>query len=522
MSTSPATAAFEIPERSGEVLCLPPASEFLAAAESNRRALAAAAVRIGGVPLAEIRAGARAGVLADAAAYGAALGLPRPRGPEDPRLLIGTGHQPFLFHPGIWAKHLLAARLTAGAAVINMAVDCDAAEDIGADAPHLDGGLRIVRETLLRAEPDVPYEVIAAPARADWQTFLQRVDAHLRTLPRHGARDVFAEFAARTADLRAPEIGSFLTLARRRHEGDTAYAELPVSRLAALREYRLFVLQIVAEAGRFASAYNTRLEAYRERFNIRTSAQPFPNLSQAGTRTEVPFWIIRRGRRRPLFVEPRGGGYQLFAADDPVAAISGRDPEELAGLAVRPRALALTAFTRLCVVDLFIHGVGGGRYDRVTDEVIADFFGIAPPRYAVVSATLHLPLSEFDPGDERAALQRRHLDLVHNPERTLGEPTGEQRRWIEEKWQLIGRLDGGTLTRRERREVTRRIRLINEQLGLALAGERERIARRLQALAEISQASAAATYRGYPFCFFPRHAVDALVDIMLAGADDRR
>jgi hypothetical protein len=517
MASVPLAADFEIPQRSGEVLCLPAAAEFLETAEANRRALDAAPLRLAGVPLAEIRRSARRAALDAANAYASHLGLAAVAlgSPLDSHPLIGTGHQPFLFHPGIWAKHLLAARFADRALVLNMPVDCDAAEDIGADAPHLDGGLTIAHETLLRADPDVPYETLSAPGEDGWQAFLGRLDEHLQTLPRRGAHDVFAGFIERTRGLRARDVGSFLTAARRRHEGPTRYGELPVSHLAGTREFRLFVSHVIVEAERFAAIYNAHLDAYRDRQNIRTPAQPFPNLGADGARVELPFWIIHEGRRRTLFASRRGGASRLWAGDDELTAVGGREPEELAPLAIRPKALALTAFTRLCLVDLFIHGVGGGRYDRVTDGVIAAFFGVAPPAYAVVSATLHLPLSEFDPSEERAALQRRHLDLLHNPERALAEPTAEQRRWIDEKWSLIRRLEGRALTRRERREATQRIREINERLRAGLGAEQRRLEHRLAALAEIGSASAAATHRGYPFCFFPPRAVEELVDAML-------
>ncbi|HEU4797927.1 MAG TPA: hypothetical protein VFT63_03310, partial [bacterium] len=351
------------------------------------------------------------------------------------------------------------------------------------------------------------------------RAFLERLDAHLRTLPRRSVHDFFAGFMAKTDGLSAPDVGSFLTLARRRHEGESRYGELPISRLAATPEFRLFFLHILRQAERFADGYNIHLDAYRERFNVRTTAQPFPNLNRDGPRVELPFWVIQGGRRRPLYAEPTRGRFRLWAGGEGAGEVGGTDPEEIAGLALRPKALALTAFSRLCVVDFFVHGVGGGRYDRVTDAVIADFFGLTPPRYAVVTATLHLPLSEFDPAEERAALQRRLLELQHNPERLLTEPSQEHRQWIDEKWHLIGRLERKSLTRRERREITQRIRQLNEQLSHALEDERRALERRLAAFDEISHASAAATHRGYPFCFFPRRAVDDLVGAMLGGRE---
>lgn len=508
------TTEFEIPEQSGQTLCIPPAPQFLSIAAANAALYEHADVSIAGVALVELRRRARRAALAMAASYGAEIGIPAIQ--DDHPLVIGTGHQPFLFHPGIWTKQLLVDRFAGDATVLNIPVDCDTPDDIGAPAPHLNGGLRIVHEPWTRVESDVPYEAITPPSQQSWRMFLERLESHLLTLPRRNVHDVFAGFMAKAVLLDAPDVGTFLTRARRIHEGTSRYGEVPISRLAATPEFRLFFMHIVNDADRFAAIYNTHLDAYRERFNVRTAAQPFPNLTRDGPRLELPFWMIRNGRRYPVFVEPGRGRFRLWAGGEPAAEVGGMDPDNIAALALRPKALTLTAFTRLCVVDLFVHGVGGGRYDRVTDAVIADFFGMTPPRYAVATATLHLPLSEFDPADERAALQRRLLELQHNPERLLENPSPEYRRLIDEKWRLIKELEAGQLTRRDRREATQRIRQLNEQLAQGHGAERGRLEHRLAALGEITQASAAATYRGYPFCFFPRRAVDDLVDTMSA------
>jgi hypothetical protein len=278
-------------------------------------------------------------------------------------------------------------------------------------------------------------------------------------------------------------------------------------------EFRLFVTHILRQAARFADVYNRHLDDYRRRYNVRTAAQPFPNLSRDGGRIELPFWIIREGRRRPLFAEHGADRVTVFAGPEAVTVVPVRgEPGGLEEIEIRPKALALTAFKRICVVDLFVHGVGGARYDRVTDAVVREFFHLEPPAYAVATSTLHLPLSEFDPSDERALLQRRLLAVRHNPERALSARDREQQRLIEEKWALIRRLDDPALGRSERRAATRRIREINEQLAGGLTAERVSIEQRLAELAEIGEASAAATHRGYPFCFFPPSAVDALVD----------
>ena len=60
-------------------------------------------------------------------------------------------------------------------------------------------------------------------------------------------------------------------------------------------------------------------------------------------------------------------------------------------LRLSPRALTLTLFLRLLVVDQFVHGIGGGQYDQVTDRIIADHFKLPPPKFSVATGTMYLP-----------------------------------------------------------------------------------------------------------------------------------
>ncbi|HEV8353430.1 MAG TPA: hypothetical protein VGR24_04450 [bacterium] len=512
----PAIVELEVPQRSGDVLCVPSGPELLSVARANAAALQSVSVRIAGSSLPEFRALTRARVLAAAAEFTTATGIPFAGHPGGGPLVI-TGHQPFFFHPGIWIKHLLVDRLAdIGAVGLSIPVDSDSFEEIGMDVPVMDGRLRQIRETLFTAPADVPFEAHPAPAPAVWETFVSRVGRALGTLPTGDAAQAFAAFAALAPAPGMAGIGEFITIARRSYEGTRRYFELPVSRVSETEEFRRFVLHVVGSAERFADVYNRRLHEYRNRANIRTAAQPFPDLDVIDDCVEVPFWVIRGGRRRPLYVRRAGGVLRLMVGTTEVGAVARQIPDELEGLAIRPRALTLTAFIRLCAADLFVHGVGGGRYDHVTDAVIREFFGVEPPRYAVATATLHLPVGPPDMGAELQRLRRRLLELQHNPERILRDPSSAQRALIEEKWALIRTIDGGLLGRRARREATQRIRTVNEILAAALGAERSETEQTLAALHGAGEAEAAATARTYPFCFFPPSAVDSLVAAQFA------
>ena len=77
-------------------------------------------------------------------------------------------------------------------------------------------------------------------------------------------------------------------------------------------------------------------------------------------------------------------------------------------------------WARLLVADLFIHGIGGAKYDRVTDDIIRRYFKIEPPGMACVSATLTLdvPAPEVTQEDLLTA-ERRLRDIRFKPHRYL-------------------------------------------------------------------------------------------------------
>ena len=91
------------------------------------------------------------------------------------------------------------------------------------------------------------------------------------------------------------------------------------------------------------------------------------------------------------------------------------------GIKIRTRALSTTLFARLLLSDLFLHGIGGAKYDQVTNQIAEQFFGFALPEFAAVSATLRLPICCIRiASDEQSADLRQQLrELDYHPERFL-------------------------------------------------------------------------------------------------------
>jgi hypothetical protein len=179
-----------------------------------------------------------------------------------------------------------------------------------------------------------------------------------------------------------------------------------------------------------------------------------------------------------VFVRERGGAIDVLAEGDSIAtlqrnALSGCEAVQdvlcaCASWRLRPRALALTMWARLFLADLFIHGIGGAKYDRITDVLIEDYFGVAPPAMACVSATLHLGLPNQGVTNSRLGAMRRELrDFRWNPQRRLPADSGNEplvRRRIELAGESERLKREDSHNHRERRRVFQAIREMNEEI----------------------------------------------------------
>ncbi len=113
--------------------------------------------------------------------------------------------------------------------------------------------------------------------------------------------------------------------------------------------------------------------------------------------------------------------------------------------------------------DLFIHGIGGAKYDELGDLIAGRFFGIQPPGFLTVSMTLWLglPADATTPAD-LAGIEGLLRDLEFNPDRHLSEPIPDElRSIIEGKKQAIA---APVSTARERKARRLAIRRSNDAL----------------------------------------------------------
>lgn len=451
---------------------------------------------------------------------------------DDAVPLVVTGHQPEFIHAGVWAKHVVAVRLAAaaGGRALNLVVDTDVPKQTVLSVPHPGPDrLTVSSINLIQPKPGQPYECLPAVARAGLDQF---------------ERELRKALGKRFDDSMMPQFCQALRSA----PGDRDYVDQSVAarqeversfdvQMLERRVSRCWLCPLFAEMlrqpERFTDCYNLALTDYRSALGIRGRQRPVPDLIVEQGRIELPVWVTDGDtRRHRLFVESVDGQLRLYAdrrsiGEVPKAALENWETagQALSGLGpvkFRPRALTLTLWARLFLADLFVHGIGGAKYDRITDRIIERYFGITPPGMGCVSATLRLDLPRREASlDRQHRLEHQLRDLRFNPQRHL-DPGGDLAALIEARSEAVSRSvslrRAGADRRPLRRQVFDEIRSLNHRLVQArpevltdLTGQLERTRRGIDE-------NSIAQRRDFFFALHSRSALEQLCSA-LPGVD---
>lgn len=498
MTASPLVA----PSDDASVLAYPRFSAAPALIERNRASLSSS-TSVFGLPLARLRRDAIAGALAAARSYMTAAGDPTPNVSGDS--LIVCGHQPDLFHPGVWVKNFAIARLARsnGAAAMNLLTDNDVLKRSSIDVPITAGDPHQVRHAVVPFD-DIDSEMPLEDRTIRDETVFTAFPARVRELTEDWPATPIAERFWAGVQERRPRtsvVGALFAGARRACERRWGCHnwEVPLSKLATTPAFAELTLAILRATPAVHDSYNSALRGYRKRRGMRNAFHPAPDLARDGDWWEAPFWArcAESSRRERLFVRADGDQLQFRAGRIEGPSIA-READfetlqklERDGFRIRTRALMTTLMTRLLLADLFVHGIGGGKYDEATDDIIARLCGFEPPAYLVVTGTLRLPLAPFPASDDDWRTAQRELrDLRWNPQRMLG---GD---WRTRHAKLI---EANGATRTERRIRSRQLRDLNAAMQPLVAKEFDKSLAHERHLADEVRANAILRRRDYSF-----------------------
>jgi hypothetical protein len=429
---------FATPRENRAVLAVPPMEDAGALAAENVQLRSTADYSLHGRSLAQLARQARAELLGAAQTWTAAYRQADPPSLDPQGLIFLAGHQPELFHPGVWFKNFALGELARrhGAAAVNLVIDSDTMKSTALLTPG--GSLADPRrEAVLFDRPDgrLPFEERRILDASLFAGFGRRAAQRIAPLvPDPLIRRFWPMVLQRARHV--DRLGYCLAQARHQLEGQWGLQtlELPQSVVCGSEPFHWFLIHLIANIERFRECYNQAVQEYRRAHRIRNAAHPVPDLVAEGPWIEAPLWMwtAEQPQRRRVFVARRGREFLLadragqelrlpLTVDGDASGAVGRLMAwSQQGVKIRSRALITTLWARLALSDLFMHGIGGAKYDQVTDRLIETFFGLVPPGIMVLSATLYLPVQRPQVRNENLRDIRRELrELNYHPEKYL-------------------------------------------------------------------------------------------------------
>lgn len=500
----------KVPADQGECLVVPEAHRLSEAVEYNRNLFTQYQFNVAGMAYAEVRKLVREGISRDEA--------------STERPFIATGHQPDFFHAGVWAKHVVAQRLAdaTGGTAFDLIVDHDAPKQTTIAVPTVNDGLaQIINVPYADAQSELPFEFLTRSGDQQTQRLIEQV--------REAAGDrydtsLLPEYFSAYQETGDGDWVDQALAARKAVESNLGIRLL--QRRTSRNWYSPFLAELLLSAEQFANAYNQVLAEEHPADDAHSTDRSVANLERINGAIELPLWINHPGQpRHRLFVAKENGSTQVLAESRQVATFEDSTLNDWAAFSaalaqmehwvIRPKALILTMWARLFWADVFIHGIGGAKYDRLTDRLIRSVFGVEPPVMACVSATLRLPLPRTDTTvAEIEAATRSLRDVAFNPHRYI---THEQMAAIQlQKEDLIAeskRLRNQDRSNRpERAKIFNQIRTLNrEAIGLQ-PNRRAELRQHLERIKRAITADETANCRDYFFAMHDRSDLQRLLE----------
>lgn len=453
--------------------------------------------------------------------------------------IVLSGHQPGLVHPGVWFKNFLLSRLAEakGATAINLLIDNDIQANGQIQVPSGDAESPSVTAVAIdRLDEPVPYEEWSVVDQELFLSFPDRVAEAGRNWLRQPLLDDLWKHVSEGIKERQ-NIGQLLARGRHLLEADLGLKtlELPFSEICRFPVFRLFSTMLIDQARRFREIHNDSLLQYRTARRIRSRSHPFPELAEEDGWQEIPFWLWTSAnpRRRRAFTKVDNDGVTIsdlegirfclpeLPARQEHDMLTAFESAEQEGIRFRPRAVVTTMFSRLVLSDIFLHGVGGARYDQLTDVIIERFFSLPAPGYVVASGTFLLPLSlPLVSEDEVNQVRQQLRDSEFSPDvylaslletKQLSDSSDiEKIRSLINDKQLHVRQQ---VAPGDRPAWHQQLQQINEQLAAQAAPYCEQLRELLTLREQQQEQKAAFCSRDFSFCLFP---AETLFPLLLA------
>ena len=442
----------------------------------------------------------RAGILCPDTLREKAAELRRQAGWDGKGIIVASGHQPVIYHPGLFAKEVLAVALARryDGSAYNIVLDTDEIDlaisypvrldmDFSCTTSVQDWPVHKRTVPLTRGNRIVGFQKFddsnRALLRRACEEALRELHLVLEPNARRRARNFILEYIQRLEKANSILDPSIILRDIARQELGIRVTDVKASELFNSDAFRYFAAFVAERGADFRRAYNEQLAQYRAEHRIKNPAQPLPDLDeQIG---ELPFWYIK-------------GGYREALTDDTFAEAL-QSCKDGSG-AIYPRAVTTSLFVRLFFCDLFIHGTGGGRYDRITESLILKFFECDAAPFVVATASLQLEPRADVPVLSRdlKAVERELRQLHFDPARFLSTECELHR----QREELIERWHDAKAAHRPRAELHREFAKLKRKARLYLHFRKKELEKERTRARRVAAGARIFGDRSYPLFYY--------------------
>jgi hypothetical protein len=321
--------------------------------------------------------------------------------------IIMSGHQPVLYHRGLAFKSEMLARMASDSRGIGVHVVVDTDQGDGGSIvwPRIVHDSLELRRASLVAEIGPDGGIYAAQrlaSREQIAALFEEIESDMRSSSLIEAADRVRRIRPVYERLAHQPVTVAHALAR--------WSVRPLGHLEVLlsdvvKKTRLteVIGGLVRDGEHLAKVYNASLDEHRAEHRIENRANPFPNLKVSESSTELPLWSIDDGIRKPVYVERAGNapfGPSAFYA---------------------PRGSITTLLLRGYCSDMFIHGLGGKRYDTFVDRFAQQYWRISLPSFVVASETRYMFPSQVERLTREITLASQFKEILSRTESFLQE-----------------------------------------------------------------------------------------------------
>jgi len=354
--------------------------------------------------------------------------------------IIASGHQPIWHHLGLWIKDVTASRFAelTGGFCLHLIVDHNRLDtSMILPKKNKNGAWAFETIQLEQNAKDMPIEFRDLPDDEKVRVFLNSVT---KALPDALCSDIWSRRSLFQMNFsshlkKTTHLVTYLESLLNKALG-LKIVYLPVSQLSRSTAFLEFTASIITQAGSFAHCFNKALDKQIQDWKIKPHQTIRPlSINQRGAWIELPFWLLRPDAKPcTLFVENNKSYKNLYDGKHYLGRLELSSAGQLKKILessdyfIRPKAVTLTLFVRLLLADWFIHGVGGAKYEYITDYLLRHYYRLEELYFGIATTTMTLSMVESagSTSKNKQELKKKIRHLKYNPEKFLNQSLSEK------------------------------------------------------------------------------------------------